>query len=228
MTKEASPGRTPHQLKKPPDRAKRKEPNLIASQRRAALDVYGDLHLSRSSPHNTSGGPERTTKRKIDTGRVPVMSNKKRKQQRKKQEDSFQDRDRHTPESDELRALAGPDDVPSLRASSKLSKRRTGYSKSRSSLTSPRPRTGRTSRRRKGSSSKTLMSRWPRRSRLVSKLNSARPTWPVRSSSWSGSLDPLHGPPFNKHLHPSVGQGQRVWPLCTWQRRASPARTGTA
>jgi len=115
MTKEASPGRTPPKLKKPPDRAKRKESNRIASQRRAALDVYGDLHLSRSSPHNTSGGPERTTKRKIDTGRVPVKSNKKRKQQRKKQEDSFQDRDRHTPESDELRALAGPDDVPSLR-----------------------------------------------------------------------------------------------------------------
>jgi hypothetical protein len=113
--KEFSPGRTPPKLKKPPDRVKKKKSNLIASQRRAALDVYGDLPLSRSQPHNTSGGPERTAKRKIDTGRVPVKSNKKQKQQRKKQKDSFHDRDSHTPESDELRALAGPDDVQTLK-----------------------------------------------------------------------------------------------------------------
>jgi len=154
--------------------------------------------LSRSSPHYTSGGPERTTKRKIDTGRVPVKSNKKRKQQRKKHEDSFQDRDRHTPESDELRALAGPYDVPSLRL--KLAKlegkleteqKENGFLKEQIFTYKSQAENWEDKWEKERELSKTLMSCWPRRSRLVSKLNSARPTWPVRSSCWSGSLDPV-------------------------------------
>lgn len=128
--KEASPGRA-FKLKKPPDRARKKQKALLRAtidkQRRELAAIYG--HCPRQKTKKTSGGPERAGKRKAVTGREPAVSNKKRKQKESYLDGDFED--------DDLTGLTGlsqQDELHRLRLENAKLKGREAFSRRRLSV----------------------------------------------------------------------------------------------